>query len=121
MIINIPCVDCVHFNECEARKVCISDLRAARLTCYDYEPLPQFAPNLNHTCPLGTHLFNRSDGRYSLPDKDKELKLLNEEYQSAVRSNILLLSQIISQLTIDRQMWEADTENHSEYKFCVNR
>lgn len=101
MKIEIPCIECKHFSECGARKICIKDFLAGRLNCFDNEPLPQYAEEPLHKMPLGAHLFNRDDGRYLLPEKDSELKSLNEAYQSAVRSNILQLLRICVQLLTD--------------------
>ena len=89
MKIEIPCIGCKHFNECGARKICVKDFLAGTLTCFDEEPLN--FEQASHKMPLGAHLFNRDDGRYALPQKDSELKLLNEEYQNAVRPYILQL------------------------------
>lgn len=101
MTINIPCIDCIHFKECVARRICVKDLFCGRLTCYDHdtgnwEDLRSF-----HKNPLGMHLFNRPDGRFSLPRTEAELKSLNEDYRNALRPNILRLLQICEQLLQD--------------------
>jgi len=119
--INIPCVDCVHFDECGARKWRIKDFLSARLTCYDKETLPQFQSYINHTMPNGEHLFNRSDGKYSLPDKAEELKSLNEEYLNALRSSILLLFQTCEQLISDKRIFEANEDLVGAYANWLNR
>ncbi len=98
MIINIPCVDCVHFNECGARRVCVKDLLEGKLTCYDCDNGNQKRGRPDHKNPLGSHLFSRNDGRYLLPETEEELKSLNEEYLNALRPNILQLLQICVQL-----------------------
>lgn len=98
MHINIPCIDCVHFNECGARKWCIKEFLAERLTCYDYELQTDGYGRANHKMPYGAHLFNRPDGRYSLPDTGAELESLNADYRNALRPSILQLLQICEQL-----------------------
>ena len=98
MIINIPCVDCIHFSECGARRVCIKDLLYGKLTCYDCDNGQSKYGRPDHKNSLGSHLFNRNDGRYLLPETEEELKSLNEEYLNALRPNILQLLQICVQL-----------------------
>lgn len=98
MVINIPCIDCVHYNECGARRICVKDLLCGRLTCYDYNIGGEDYGRSDHKSPLGTHLLNRPDGRYALPETEEELKSLNEEYLNALRPNILLLLQICERL-----------------------
>ena len=101
MKVEIPCIECKRFNDCGARKICIKEFLAGQLTCYDCDPLPQYVENVSHRMPLGAHLFKRDDGRYLLPDKDSELKSLNEAYQTAVRSSILQLLRICERLLSD--------------------
>lgn len=98
MQINIPCIDCVHFYECGARKRCIKDLLAGRLTCYDFEPQTGGYGRADHKMPYGAHLFNRKDAKYSLPDTGAELESLNADYRNALRPSILQLLQICEQL-----------------------
>ncbi len=114
MIINIPCIDCVHFNECGARRICVKDMILGRLTCYDYTVESKYELP-DHKNPLGTHLFNRQDGRYVLPETEKELKSLNEEYLNALRPNILLLLQICEQLLLGKQNLEIDEMKWEEH------
>ena len=121
MRITIPCIDCIHYNECAARKICVKDFLAGRINCFDYEVLPQFRASPDHLMPLGAHLFTRDDGRYSLPDTDIELKSLTEEYLNAIRPNILLLLQICEQLTSDKQEWVEEGSRAGEFANWVNR
>lgn len=98
MIINIPCIDCVHYNECGARRMCVKDFLNGSLTCFDYDRGQSCYDRPDHETVWGTNLFNRSDGRYALPETAEELKSLNEEYLNALRPNILQLLRICEQL-----------------------
>lgn len=113
MRIEIPCIDCVHYNECGARRMCVKDLLSRRLSCYDHDTHEAEYLQSDHKCPLGAHLFNRSDGRYSLPETGAGLKSLDADYLNALRPNILLLLQICEQLLrgertreISEMIWE---------------
>lgn len=94
MKLNIPCIDCIHFNECKAKITHVKELFSGRVSCYDYDTGMIDYSRVNHKNPLGAHLFSRADGKCLLPDKEEELKSLNEEYLNALRPSILQLLQI---------------------------